>query len=191
MPSLHLQCTKPPAESLSLVSPKMALQLKFLISSLSQDSGLLSVLPVYQGLLSPAPSGTCTGSSLKNGEVGGFGMQCTGGGCGSVEGIHGWNFSPWLISWLPVGVQNAVSKNCIPLMTLGNLICCSSNLISLPSYGAPHFNALNAAREKWVFWAASCTAGKPGVYSPAFPFPCQRNHRPYSLTFSCATLGER
>lgn len=39
---------------------------------------------------------------------------------------------------LPDGVQNAVSRNHVPLTLFRNLICCSANLLLLSTYGAPN-----------------------------------------------------
>lgn len=170
MSFLILQHTRPAADTLSFVFLMVALQLKFVVSFLSIDPGLLSAHAFCLLELAHHRAGSCTrNQTAAKGERCGFGVPCIGDDWVSWD--DPWvKFFPWLK--LPVGVQ-IVSRNLI-LYAFWESYMLLSWTASLPNNGAPFLML-------WMLWQSNeslqqCSRelGKPGLYSLILPFPREK-----------------
>lgn len=174
MSFLILQQTRPAADTLSFVFLMVALQLKFVVSFLSIDPGLLSAhafcLLELVWELHKEPDG------CKGGDV--WFWHAMYWGWLWVSWDDPWvKFFPWLK--LPVGVQ-IVSRNLI-LYAFWESYMLLSWTASLPGNRA-------AFLMLWMLWQSNeslqqCSRelGKPGLYSLILLFPREENYRLSSL----------
>lgn len=94
--------------------------------------------------------------------------------------------SPWFIGGLPDKVQNATSRNSVPLVPSGNLYA-TLPLCSLSQSRSSLLHSLAAMRNRNdSLWQSPAQMGKLSVHSPALPFPRGRNHGeiPWAVLFS-------
>lgn len=124
------------------------------------------MLPVSQSSLLPPPLGASTGSQQSKGKCGfGTGVAQTSRGDPWVR------FCLWLKGRLPDGVQHAISRNYVPLTPSENLKCHSPDLLPC------QLNSVDAVTDSnESLWQDPAQLRKLGIYSPAVPFSCGRNH---------------
>ena len=165
-----LQCTRPSADSLSFVFPKVVKKLKCHSFANTFGSAFCGhSLALGQSLLCPCCWESTQGASP--------GWGCV---CFRHNKCWGSSWMSWGDWWVrssqqPVGrlfdrVHNAVSRIHVPFITSKNLIHCSPCLSAPQSYHS-WFTSLDMVRAHEPIWKCSSQLGVPGAHSHTLSFP--------------------